>query len=79
MIPTEATDSAMPKSRASVGRSAPCGSGRLAVRFILASRSASHHMLSAAAPPAPIAMHSTAVKPITGWMCRARRAARTAR
>ena len=38
----------MPKSRASVAvASGPAGSGRLAVRFIPASRSASHHWLSA--------------------------------
>ena len=42
------------------------GMGREAVRVISASMSASHHMLSAAAAPAPKAMHSTAVKPSTG-------------
>ena len=47
----------------------PAGSGRPAVRFMPASRSASHHWLSVAAPPAPMAMHSMAVKPSTGWMC----------
>ena len=45
----------------------PAGSGREAVRFILASRSASYHWLSAPAAPAPSAMHSTAAKPSTGW------------
>src|SRR6478735_7913041 len=45
----------------------PAGKGRLAVRFILASRSASYHWFSAPAAPAPSAMHSTAAKPSTGW------------
>ena len=31
--------------------------------------SASYHMLSAPAAPAPTAMHRSAVKPIIGWMC----------
>ncbi|KAF1854768.1 hypothetical protein Lal_00013172 [Lupinus albus] len=44
-----------------------------------ASISASHHWLSAAAPPAPTAMHRIAVKPSTGWMSPARRAGRTGR
>ena len=43
--------SATPKSRADWRSIRPAGSGRLAVRFIPASRSASHHWLSAAAPP----------------------------
>jgi hypothetical protein len=30
--------------------------------------SASYHMLSVPAAPAPTAMHRSAVKPITGWM-----------
>src|SRR4051812_3702733 len=42
--------------------------GRPRVRFILPSRSASYHMLSAAAAPAPSAMHRMAVKPSTGWI-----------
>jgi hypothetical protein len=36
---------------------------------MIASISASYHMLSAPAAPAPIAMHRSAVKPITGWTC----------
>src|SRR4051812_39350563 len=44
----------------------PAGSGRPAVRFISASRSASYHMLSAAAAPAPRAMHRIAVKARAG-------------
>ena len=39
------------------------------MRVITASMSASYHMLSAPEAPAPTAMHSSAVKPITGWMC----------
>ena len=39
------------------------------VRLIRASMSASYHMLSAPAAPAPTAMHRSAVKPIIGWMC----------
>ena len=38
------------------------------MRTILASTSASYHMLSAPAAPAPTAMQSSAVKPVTGWM-----------
>ena len=47
------------------GPSARAGSGRLAVRRILASRSASYHWLSAPHAPAPSAMHRIAVKPST--------------
>ena len=43
----------------------PAGSGRLAVRRIFASRSASYHWLSAPHAPAPSAMHRIAVKPST--------------
>ncbi len=66
MIITEAAEIRTPKSRASVRFIRPAGSGRAAVRFIPASMSASHHWFSAAAPPAPSAMHSTAVKPRMG-------------
>ena len=59
----------MPKPSASPGAMRPRGIGRPAVRVITASMSASYHMLSAPAAPAPTAMHSSAVKPITGWMC----------
>src|SRR5262245_25810830 len=43
----------------------PGGSGRLAVRRIFASTSASYHWLSAPHAPAPSAMHRIAVKPST--------------
>jgi len=45
----------------------PAGTGRSAVRAITASMSASYHMFSAPEAPAPTAMQSSAVKPITGW------------
>ena len=41
---------------------APRGTGRLAVRFITASMSASYHMLRAPAAPAPTAIASSATK-----------------
>jgi hypothetical protein len=44
----------------------PCGIGRAEVRVIAASTSASYHMFSAPAAPAPTEMHNSAVKPITG-------------
>ena len=44
----------------------PAGNGRLAVRRISASISASYHWLSAPAAPAAIAMHSTAVSASAG-------------
>ena len=66
MTSTDPADSAIPKSRAEPRSIRPAGSGRAAVRFILASRSASHHWLSAADPPAPSAIHKIAIVPITG-------------
>ena len=56
----------MPKASASPGAMRPRGIGRFDVRVITASMSASYHMLSAPAAPAPTAMHSSAVKAITG-------------
>ena len=58
----------MPKASASPGAMRRRGIGRSAVRDISASMSASYHMLSAPAAPAPIAMQRSAVNPITGWM-----------
>ena len=63
---TEPTASVMPKPSASPGAMRPAGIGRRAVRVITASMSASYHMLSAPAAPAPTAMQSSAVKPSTG-------------
>src|SRR3954464_2986385 len=47
----------------------PAGSGRLAVRRILASTSTSYHWLSAPQAPAARAMHRIAVKPRTSGNC----------
>ncbi len=63
---TEPTASVMPKASASPGVTRPAGTGRARVRVISASISASHHMFSAPEAPAPMAMHSRAVKAITG-------------
>src|SRR5689334_20519071 len=62
----------------------PAGSGRFAVRRILASRSASYHWLSAPQAPAPSAMHRIAVKPstaggIAGAVSRPQRPVKTTR
>ena len=65
-VTTENTASVRPKPAASPGVTRPCGIGRPAVRVMRASTSASYHMLSAPAAPAPTAMHNSAVKPITG-------------
>ena len=65
---TEPTLSVAPNASASPGCTRPAGIGRFAVRVITASMSASYHMLSAPEAPAPIAMQSSAAKPITGWM-----------
>ena len=46
----------------------PAGIGRLAVRLMTASMSASYHMLRAPEPPAPIAMQRMAMTPTTGLM-----------
>ena len=59
---TEPTASTMPNASASSGVTRPRGMGRLAVRCMQASMSASYHMLSAPEAPAPTAMHSSAMK-----------------
>ena len=56
----------MPKASASPGCTRPAGIGRPAVRVITASMSASYHMLSAPAAPAPTAMQSSAKNASTG-------------
>ena len=56
----------MPKASASPGAIRPAGIGRAAVRAMRPSMSASYHILSAPAAPAPTAMHRSATKPITG-------------
>src|SRR6266576_3202364 len=55
---------ARPNANASERETRPRGSGRPAVRVIAASRSASYHMLRAPAPPAPAAMHNSAMQPV---------------
>ncbi len=65
---TENTDSVRPKASASPGCTCPLGTGRRAVRAIRASTSASYHMFSAPEAPAPTAMQSSAVKPVSGWI-----------
>ncbi len=67
-VTTENTASVKPKPAASPGVTRPRGIGRPAVRVMRASMSASYHMLSAPAAPAPTVMHNSAAKPITGWM-----------
>jgi hypothetical protein len=57
-----------PKSRASSGAMRPRGTGRAAVRALAASISASNHMLSAPAAPAPTAMQISAAMASTGCM-----------
>ena len=56
----------MPKVSASSGVTRPRGMGRLAVRCMRASMSASYHMLSAPDAPAPTAMQSSAMTASTG-------------
>ena len=66
---TAKTASVMPKPSASPGAIRPRGIGREAVRVITPSISASYHMLSAPAAPAPTAMQISAVNPIIGCRC----------
>ena len=66
---TAPTAKVIPNASASPGATRPAGIGRRAVRLITPSMSASTHMLSAPAAPAPTAMHSTAVNASTGCRC----------
>ena len=66
-VNTDSADKTRPKASASPGVTRPEGTGRVAVRAIFASMSASYHMLSAPEAPAPTAIASSAAKPITGW------------
>ena len=66
---TEPAASVRPKASASPGATRPAGIGRADVRSIRASMSASYHMLSAPAAPAPTAMQISAVRAITGCTC----------
>ena len=66
-VSTERKARVRPKYSASPGAIRPEGTARRRVRAISVSMSASHHMLSAPAAPAPIAIASSEAKPITGW------------
>ena len=57
-----------PKASASSGWMRPARDRPVRGAAITASMSASYHMLSAPAAPAPTAMHRIAMKPSTGWM-----------
>ncbi|MCY1558686.1 hypothetical protein D9M68_956430 [compost metagenome] len=46
----------------------PAGMGRLSVRLMIASISASYHMLRAPEAPAPMAMQTMAIMPTSGLM-----------
>ena len=65
-IITDSTDSTRPTASASPGVTLPEAAGRLRVRAICASMSASHHMFSAPEAPAPTAMQMIAAMAITG-------------
>ncbi len=65
-IITAMNDSVRPMANASPRVTRPDGIGRLAVRFMTASKSASHHMFNAPEAPAPIAMHRIVAKAMTG-------------
>ncbi len=65
-VNTDMADSVRPKPSASFGRMRPDGIGRVRVRVITASMSASYHMFSAPDAPAPTAMASSDAKAMTG-------------
>jgi hypothetical protein len=65
-VKTESVASTSPKASADSGSSRPAGIGRLRVRVISASMSASYHMLSAPDAPAPTAIARSEAKPISG-------------
>ena len=65
-VATEPTASTVPKVSASSGVTKPRGMGRLAVRCMQASMSASNHILRAPDAPAPTAMHSSAMTASAG-------------
>jgi hypothetical protein len=64
---TENIESTMPSARASAPWTRPAGTGRPRVRRILASMSASYHMLSEAEAPAPTAMQRMATPARIGF------------
>ena len=63
---TEIAESQSPNDKASPALTLPAGTGRLAVRRITPSISASYHMFSAPEAPAPSAMNKIAVNPTIG-------------
>ena len=65
-VSTEPIASTVPKVSASSGVTRPRGMGRLAVRCMRASMSASYHMLSAPDAPAPTAMQISAMTASAG-------------
>ena len=65
-VTTEPIASTTPKVSASSAVTRPRGMGRLAVRCMQASMSASYHMLSAPDAPAPTAMQMMAMTASTG-------------
>ena len=66
MSSTESADMISPMARASLRGTAPDGMGRVEVRTITSSISASYHMLIAPDAPAPTAMQNTATAPRIG-------------
>ena len=67
VVATAIALSVMPRAKASPSVTRPEGIGRLRVRFISRSISASHHMLSAPDAPPPMAMNRIAASATTGW------------
>ena len=65
-VNTDSTDSTSPKTSASRGVIFPFGIGRPLVRDITASMSASYHMLSEPAAPAPMAIARIAITASSG-------------
>jgi len=66
-IRTDIPDRATPSPSASFGWMRPAGIGRIEVRRMTASMSASYHMLSAPDAPPPSAMNRIAAKARKGW------------
>ena len=65
-VMTERADRTRPKLSASPAETRPDGTGRVAVRVITASMSASYHMLSAPEAPAPTAIAAMAISAMNG-------------
>jgi hypothetical protein len=67
-VATEKPEQMRPSASASLRETRPAGIGRLAVRLITASISASYHILRAPEPPAPTAMQRMTMAPRMGSM-----------